>query len=66
MQRPEPYGVKILADFMASQPIRENLPGGIMIRQIQFLGGKLMALLIFCGKIAPYCPDSSSFPFQDK
>jgi hypothetical protein len=30
------------------------------------LGGKLMALLIFCGKIAPYCPDSSSFPFQDK
>jgi hypothetical protein len=66
MHQPVPYGVKILADFMALQPIKESLPSGIMIRQDQFLGGKLMALLIFCLKIAPFYPDPGQFLFQDK
>ena len=37
-----------------------------MIRQVDFAGGKLMARLIFCLKIAAFYPDPGQFPFQDK
>ena len=66
MHQPVPHGMQVLADFMALQPIKESFPGGIMIRQVDFAGGKLMARLIFCLKIAAFYPDPGQFPFQDK
>ena len=62
MHQPVPYGVKIPPDFMALQPFKENLPSGIMIRQVNFAGGKLMARLIFCLKIAVFPPRSRPIP----
>ena len=61
-----PYGMQVLADFMALQPVKESFPGSIMIRQVESSGGKLMARLIFCLKIAVFHPDPSQFPFQNK
>ena len=60
------YGMQVLAFFMALQPVKESFPGDIMIRQLDFSGGQLMASLIFCLKIAAFHPYPGQFPFQDK
>gem|GEM_PF-5988392 len=63
MHQPVAHAVKLLADFMAFQPSREGFKGSPMIRQVQFLGGQLMACLIFGLKESLAEPDSGQFPF---
>ena len=66
MHQPVSYGVQILADFMALQPVKESFPGSIMIRQVQFLGDKLISPLISGVKRAASYPDSFQFTLKDQ
>ena len=62
MHQPVPHGMQV-PDFMAFKPVKGNLPGGVMIRQVQCLGDKLNSRLIIGMKQAATHPDSGQFTF---